>query len=70
MQNNAAGRELARKILTCKGRTHGIAHGSDGAQSLPWSWGVREEQTVDALMKLELPAGVDVEIKASGKEHK
>jgi small subunit ribosomal protein S10 len=27
-------------------------------------------QTVDALMKLELPAGVDVEIKAFGKEHK
>src|ERR687889_337177 len=26
-------------------------------------------QTVDALMKLELPAGVDVEIKAFGKEH-
>ncbi len=25
-------------------------------------------QTVDALMKLELPAGVDVEIKAFGKE--
>ncbi|PYQ51115.1 MAG: 30S ribosomal protein S10, partial [Acidobacteria bacterium] len=24
-------------------------------------------QTVDALMKLELPAGVDVEIKAFGK---
>ena len=27
------------------------------------------EQTVDALMKLDLPAGVDVEIKAFGKEH-
>ncbi len=27
-------------------------------------------QTVDALMKLDLPAGVDVEIKASGQEHK
>ena len=27
-------------------------------------------QTVDALMKLDLPAGVDVEIKAFGKEHK
>ena len=27
-------------------------------------------QTLDALMKLELPAGVDVEIKAFGKEHK
>jgi len=26
--------------------------------------------TVDALMKLDLPAGVDVEIKAFGKEHK
>ena len=26
-------------------------------------------QTVDALMKLDLPAGVDVEIKAFGKEH-
>src|SRR4026209_2260701 len=26
-------------------------------------------QTVDALMKLDLPAGVDVEIKASGREH-
>ena len=26
------------------------------------------QQTVDALMKLELPAGVDVEIKAFGKE--
>ena len=25
-------------------------------------------QTVDALMKLDLPAGVDVEIKAFGKE--
>jgi ribosomal protein S10 len=25
---------------------------------------------VDALMKLELPAGVDVEIKAFGKEHR
>ncbi len=25
--------------------------------------------TVDALMKLDLPAGVDVEIKAFGKEH-
>ena len=25
---------------------------------------------VDALMKLDLPAGVDVEIKAFGKEHK
>ncbi|PYR64406.1 MAG: 30S ribosomal protein S10, partial [Acidobacteria bacterium] len=24
---------------------------------------------VDALMKLDLPAGVDVEIKAFGKEH-
>src|ERR1700678_2102776 len=28
------------------------------------------QQTVDALMKLDLPAGVDVEIKASGKKHK
>ena len=28
------------------------------------------QQTVDALIKLELPAGVDVEIKAFGKEHK
>ena len=28
------------------------------------------QQTVDALMKLDLPAGVDVEIKAYGKEHK
>ena len=28
------------------------------------------QQTVDALMKLDLPAGVDVEIKAFGKEHK
>ena len=27
-------------------------------------------QTVDALMKLDLPTGVDVEIKAFGKEHK
>ncbi len=27
-------------------------------------------QTVDALMKLDLPAGVDVEIKAFGREHK
>ena len=27
------------------------------------------QQTVDALMKLDLPAGVDVEIKAFGKEH-
>ena len=27
------------------------------------------QQTVDALMKLELPAGVDVEIKAFGREH-
>src|SRR5204863_356952 len=27
-------------------------------------------QTVDALMNLDLPAGVDVEIKAFGKEHK
>ena len=27
-------------------------------------------QTVDALMKLDLPAGVDVEIKGFGKEHK
>src|SRR2546430_17543701 len=27
-------------------------------------------QTVDALMKLDLPAGVAVEIKAVGKEHK
>jgi small subunit ribosomal protein S10 len=27
-------------------------------------------QTVDALMKLDLPAGVDVEIKAFGKQHK
>ena len=27
-------------------------------------------QTVDALMKLDLAAGVDVEIKAFGKEHK
>ena len=27
-------------------------------------------QTVDALMKLDLPAGVDVEIKAFAKEHK
>lgn len=27
-------------------------------------------QTIDALMKLDLPAGVDVEIKAFGKEHK
>ena len=26
-------------------------------------------QTVDALMKLDLPAGVDVEVKAFGKEH-
>src|SRR6201988_5200760 len=26
------------------------------------------QQTVDALMKLDLPAGVDVEIKAFGKE--
>jgi ribosomal protein S10 len=25
---------------------------------------------VDALMKLDLPAGVDVEIKAFGKDHK
>ena len=28
------------------------------------------QQTVDALMKLDLPAGVDVEIKAFGKEGK
>src|SRR6188472_3024711 len=28
------------------------------------------QQTIDALMKLDLPAGVDVEIKAFGKEHK
>src|ERR1700735_558146 len=28
------------------------------------------QQTVDALMKLDLPAGVDVEIKAFGKEKK
>jgi len=28
------------------------------------------QQTVDALMKLELPAGVDVEIKAFGKDHR
>ena len=28
------------------------------------------QQTVDALMKLDLPAGVDGEIKAFGKEHK
>ncbi len=27
-------------------------------------------QTVEALMKLDLPAGVDVEIKTFGKEHK
>ena len=27
------------------------------------------QQTVDALMKLDLPAGVDVEIKAFGREH-
>ncbi|MGH9490971.1 MAG: 30S ribosomal protein S10 [Terriglobales bacterium] len=27
-------------------------------------------QTMDALMKLDLPAGVDVEIKAFGKEHR
>jgi len=27
------------------------------------------EATVNALMKLDLPAGVDVEIKAFGKEH-
>src|SRR5881628_2909230 len=30
----------------------------------------RTPQTIDALMKLDLPAGVDVEIKAFGKEHK
>jgi len=29
-----------------------------------------KQQTVDALMKLDLPAGVDVEIKAFGKDHK
>ena len=28
------------------------------------------QNTVEALMKLDLPAGVDVEIKAFGKEHK
>ena len=28
------------------------------------------DKTVDALMKLDLPAGVDVEIKAFGKDHK
>src|SRR5260370_37358912 len=28
------------------------------------------QQTVDALMKLDLPAGVDVEIKAIRKDHK
>ena len=28
------------------------------------------QQTVDALMNLDLPAGVDVEIKAFGKDHK
>ena len=28
------------------------------------------QETVDALMKLDLPAGVDVEIKAFGKDHK
>ena len=27
------------------------------------------QDTVDALMKLDLPAGVDVEIKAFGKDH-
>src|SRR5215467_5623043 len=27
-------------------------------------------ETVDALMKLDLPAGVDVEIKAFGRDHK
>ena len=29
-----------------------------------------QQQTLDALMKLDLPAGVDVEIKAFGKDHK
>ncbi len=28
------------------------------------------QDTMDALMKLDLPAGVDVEIKAFGKDHK
>jgi len=28
------------------------------------------DKTVDQLMKLDLPAGVDVEIKAFGKDHK
>ena len=28
------------------------------------------QNTVDALMQLDLPAGVDVEIKAFGKDHK
>src|SRR5579885_3308931 len=28
------------------------------------------QQTVDALMKLDLPAGVDVEIKAFGRDHR
>jgi small subunit ribosomal protein S10 len=28
------------------------------------------DKTVDALMKLDLPAGVDVEIKAFGKDRK
>ena len=28
------------------------------------------QNTIDALMKLDLPAGVDVEIKAYGAEHK
>jgi len=44
--------------------------------SPPWRYGGRlldifepTPQTVDALMKLDLPAGVDVEIKAFGKEH-
>ena len=30
----------------------------------------KSREQVDALMKLDLPAGVDVEIKAFGKEHK
>lgn len=28
------------------------------------------QQTMDALMKLDLPAGIEVEIKAFGKEHR
>ena len=60
-----AGRCCARRTWTRRAASSSRSAPTSGC----WTSSSRRPQTVDALMKLDLPAGVDVEIKAFGKEH-